>query len=101
MPEMPEMMLRAARAAGFGAGLSRREFLFLSAGALTSLAVLNIGRVWGADAPIVIIDNAKGLLLADPSRCVGCQRCELACTEFNDGRAQPSLARIKAIPGCC
>jgi Fe-S-cluster-containing dehydrogenase component len=36
-----------------------------------------------------------GLVLADPSRCVGCQRCELACTEFNDGRAQPSLARIK------
>lgn len=35
MPEMPEMMLRAARAAGFGTGLSRREFLFLSAGALT------------------------------------------------------------------
>lgn len=96
-PEIgPEMMLRAARAAGFRAGLSRREFLFLSAGALTGLAVLNIGRVWGADAPIVIIENAKGLLLADPSRCVGCQRCELACTEFNDGRAQPSLARIKA-----
>ncbi len=34
-PEIPEMLLRAARAAGFGAGLSRREFLFLSAGALT------------------------------------------------------------------
>ena len=93
--EMPEMMLRAAKAAGFGAGLSRREFLFLSAGAVTGLAALNIGRVWGADAPIIIIDNAKGLLLADPSRCVGCLRCELACTEFNDGRAQPSLARIK------
>ena len=95
-PKMPEMMLRAARTAGFDTGLSRREFLFLSAGAVTGLAALSIGSVWGADAPIIIIDNAKGLLLADPSRCVGCQRCELACTEFNDGRAQPSLARIKA-----
>jgi Fe-S-cluster-containing dehydrogenase component len=91
----PEMIVRAAKAAGLGAALSRREFLCLSAGAVTSLAALNIGRVWGADAPVIIIDNAKGLLLADPSRCVGCLRCELACTEFNDGRAQPSLARIK------
>ena len=91
----PELILRGTEAAGFGAALSRRQFLFLSAGAVTGLAALNIGRVWGADAPLIIIDNAKGLLLADPSRCVGCLRCELACTEFNDGRAQPSLARIK------
>jgi Fe-S-cluster-containing dehydrogenase component len=91
----PELMECAAKAAGFSAALSRREFLFLSAGAVTSLVALNIGRVWGADAPVIITDNAKGLLLADPSRCVGCLRCELACTEFNDGRAQPHLARIK------
>ncbi|HVO84203.1 MAG TPA: 4Fe-4S dicluster domain-containing protein [Syntrophobacteria bacterium] len=90
-----EMVVRAAKEAGFCATLSRRQFLFLCAGAVTSLAALNTWRVWGADAPIVITDNAKGLLLADPSRCVGCLRCELACTEFNDGRAQPSLARIK------
>jgi Fe-S-cluster-containing dehydrogenase component len=90
-----ELIVRAAEAAGFDAALSRRQFLFLSAGAVTSLAALNICRAWGGDAPVIIIDNAKGLLLADPSRCVGCQRCELACTEFNDGRAQPSLARIK------
>jgi len=90
-----ELIVRAAEAAGFGAALSRREFLFLSAGAVTSLAAFNICRAWGADAPLIIIDNATGLLLADPSRCVGCMRCELACTEFNDGRAQPSLARIK------
>jgi len=89
------LIVRAATAAGFGTALSRREFLFLAAGAVTSLAALNISRVWGEDAPVIIIDNAKGLLLADPSRCVGCLRCELACTEFNDGRAQPSLARIK------
>lgn len=28
-------------------------------------------------------------------RCVGCGRCELACTEFNDGKAAPALSRIK------
>lgn len=90
-----EVAMRAAHAFGFRSALTRREFLVLAAGAVTSLAALDLCSVWGADPPIVIIDNAKGLLLADPSRCVGCLRCELACTEFNDGRAQPSLARIK------
>jgi Fe-S-cluster-containing dehydrogenase component len=91
----PELIVRAAEATGLGAALSRREFLFLCAGTVASLAAFSLCRAWGAEAPLVIIDNAKGLLLADPSRCVGCLRCELACTEFNDGRAQPSLSRIK------
>lgn len=89
------MIERAVRAAGFETDLSRRQFLFLSGGAITALAALSLGRAWGADAPVVIIENAKGLLLSDPTRCVGCGRCELACTEFNDGRAQPSIAGIK------
>jgi len=91
----PKAIEREVGAAGLGITLSRRHFLFISGGAITSLAALGICRAWGADPTVVIIDNAKGLLIADPSRCVGCQRCELACTEFNDGCAQPSLARIK------
>jgi Fe-S-cluster-containing dehydrogenase component len=35
------------------------------------------------------------MILGDPTRCVGCRRCEIACTNFNDGRVQPSLARVK------
>lgn len=85
----------AATAAGFGTVLSRRGFLRLSVGLMTGLAALRLGEAFGADAPLVILDSATGLILADPTRCVGCQRCELACTEYNDGRAQPSLARIK------
>ena len=34
-------------------------------------------------------------MIADSTRCVGCRRCELACTEFNDGKAAPTMARIK------
>lgn len=30
-----------------------------------------------------------------PNLCVACHRCELACTEFNEGKADPRLARIK------
>ena len=85
---------RALQAGTFGSDLSRRQFLVLTAGAAAGLAALNLGSALGANSPVVIVDNAKGLLLADHTRCVGCQRCELACTEFNDGRAQPSMARI-------
>ncbi|MEN6441192.1 MAG: 4Fe-4S dicluster domain-containing protein [Syntrophobacter sp.] len=90
-----ELIPRAAAAAGFETTISRRKFLILTACAVNGLAALSIRGAWGADAPVIIIENAKGLILADPTRCVGCRRCELACTEFNDGRSQPSLARIK------
>lgn len=95
VPVDRELIVRAAEFAGLGKGLSRRRFLWLAGSAVTSLAILSAGGSWGADTPLVIIDNARGLVLADPTRCVGCLRCELACTEFNDGRAQPGLARIK------
>lgn len=78
-----------------GESLSRRGFLMFTACAVTSLAAMGLCEALGANPPLVILDNAKGMILADPSRCVGCQRCELACTEFNDAKAQPSLSRIK------
>ncbi len=88
------MIELAAKAAGFEATLSRRGFLMFSACTVASMSALGLCDALGASPPLVILDNAKGMLLADPSRCVGCQRCELACVEFNDGRSQPSLSRI-------
>ncbi|MFC1920559.1 4Fe-4S binding protein [Chloroflexota bacterium] len=38
--------------------------------------------------------NAQGMVIGNPARCVGCRRCELACTEYNEGKSQPSLARV-------
>ena len=43
----------------------------------------------------IFVANALGMIIAEPSRCVGCRRCELACTEFNDGKSQPAISRIK------
>ncbi len=45
--------------------------------------------------PLIIMEQAEGIVVSDPVKCVGCGRCELACTEFNDGKASPSLSRIK------
>jgi Fe-S-cluster-containing dehydrogenase component len=66
--------------------------------ALSAGAALPVYGVWSAFLPQiqgVILENSKGILAADATRCVGCKLCELACSEYNDGRAQPSLARVK------
>ena len=48
-----------------------------------------------AAKPLIIMEKAHGIVIADPATCVGCGRCELACTEFNDGKAAPTLSRIR------
>jgi Fe-S-cluster-containing dehydrogenase component len=79
---------------------SRRNFLkiMLLSGCtlITTTTILKKGfaqvGTWSADA---IWENSKGIILRDPSRCVGCRRCECACTEFNDGKTHPAISRIK------
>ncbi len=80
---------------GNGDGTTRRVFLKTTVG---SLAGLSVAFYWALPPEFtqqVILANSTGIIVSDPTRCVGCRRCELACTEFNDGRAQPTLARIK------
>jgi Fe-S-cluster-containing hydrogenase component 2 len=44
----------------------------------------------------VYVANAQGMVVADPTRCVGCRRCEAACVAFNEGnKAQPSMSKVK------
>lgn len=88
--------LRADLAAGH---VSRRDFVKIAGVAGTGIFFCTLlGRVPFANAlsnktPIML--DAKGVLLHDTSRCVACRRCELACTEFNDGAASSYLSRIK------
>ncbi len=42
----------------------------------------------------IYVANATGMVIGNTTRCVGCRRCELACTEYNEGKSQPSLARV-------
>lgn len=74
------MSIGVAGAAVFGAGLFNNVE---SVSALTTRT----------KTPIFM--SAKGVLLHDSARCVACRRCELACTEFNDGAASSYLSRVK------
>jgi Fe-S-cluster-containing dehydrogenase component len=76
---------------------TRRRFLKISGAGLATVAVMGTGvKLTSAlQSRQIYAANADGLVVADPTRCVGCRRCELACTEFNEGKAQPSMARVK------
>ncbi len=74
---------------------TRRQVLIWGGVSITGWSVLSPLLVQGADRPLIIMEKAQGMVVADPVLCVGCGRCELACTEFNDGKASPSLSRIK------
>ena len=48
-----------------------------------------------APKPTVYVPNAKMMVLQEPSKCVGCRRCEVACTAFHDNKIQPAISRVK------
>jgi len=64
------------------------------AGAAAAAAPPPSGTVAPATRQIYVA-NANMMVLGDPTKCVGCRRCEIACTTFNEGKTQPALARIK------
>ncbi|HTU02503.1 MAG TPA: 4Fe-4S dicluster domain-containing protein [Candidatus Sulfotelmatobacter sp.] len=73
--------------------LSRRRFLLI--GGISVIGMSTVAHGLAAAEPVLYTEKANGLVIGDPTKCVGCRRCELACTEFNDGKAAPSIARVK------
>ena len=91
--EKHNILARALSFIGLNHPFSRREFLLISG--VTVVGISALGATAGKKKPLIIMDKAEGLVIGDPTKCVGCRRCELACTEFNDGKAWPELSRIK------
>lgn len=80
---------------------TRREFLKIAGiGGVGTLALYAIGCApKGVITPTpgernVYVANAQGMVIGNPARCVGCRRCELACTEYNEGKSHPAIARV-------
>ena len=74
---------------------SRRQVLKVGGASIIGISALGSVLARGATKPLIIMEQAQGLVVSDPMKCVGCGRCELACTEFNDGKAAPTISRIK------
>lgn len=74
---------------------TRREFLRAAGIGGTGFALFNlVGRVTAKSAPVYVAD-AKMMVIHDASRCVGCRRCETACTLSHDNKIQPAISRVK------
>lgn len=74
--------------------LKRRDFL-LGAGFATMGLFSGARAVQTLTTKIPILVDSNGVLFHESARCVSCRRCEMACTEFNDGFASSHLARVK------
>lgn len=62
--------------------ITRRGFLQVAT-VTAAFAAMNQSRAQTGAQPYIILETPKGLIVGDPSLCVDCQRCEMACTEFN------------------
>lgn len=65
-----------------------------AAGVLTSAAPPVVVQA-PLQGPEVFNANPLMVLVHDASRCVGCRRCEVACTLSHDGKIQPTISRVK------
>lgn len=84
---------------------TRREFLKMSgkgvAGIAVTTSVLNLigcsKEAAPADNPteVTAFVMPTGLVVAQPNKCTGCQRCEMVCTVANDGKIHPLISRVK------
>ena len=93
--ENREILEKALELLDLKQSVTRRTFFKVSGITVVGVsALVSLGAKSGKEMPLIIMDQAEGLVIADSTRCVGCRRCELACTEFNDGKAAPTMARM-------
>lgn len=77
-----------------GRGPTRRTLLKYTAGAGIVLTAGCAGIQDDAADGTTNLPLA-GAIIWHPEKCVGCQRCTLACSTYQDGKVSPALSRIK------
>ncbi|MBM3301605.1 MAG: 4Fe-4S ferredoxin, partial [Deltaproteobacteria bacterium] len=78
--EKADFIERALSFINWSHPFSRREFILITGSIFVGISALEAKDA--EESPLIIMDQANGLVMADPTKCVGCRRCELACTEF-------------------
>ena len=81
-------------------GLTRLEFLRISGKGLAGLTIAP-AHLFGCkqedvdSGTVGLINTPKGVLVTQRARCTGCHRCEISCTNYNDGAVGTFFSRIK------
>lgn len=81
-----------------GSGISRRDFLRLTGTVTVGAGITGLSPrcLWLKEA-VAALPVAEGYLLVDTKKCQGCLSCMLACSLVQEGRINPSLARIQIL----
>ncbi|HWR11350.1 MAG TPA: 4Fe-4S dicluster domain-containing protein [Rectinemataceae bacterium] len=79
---------------------SRKDFLKMAggsiAGLLVTVSLTGAGKWEDSEAKeLRVWAIPSGVIVHDPSRCVGCKRCEFGCSTRNLGKVSAELSRIK------
>ena len=82
-----------------GSTSSRRDFLKLTgAGLAGAFAAVTLGCTTMETRDgrkVTVYATSSGAIVHEPNLCVGCRRCEAACTVRNDGKSSAYISRIK------
>lgn len=84
----------------FGKSQTRRDFLKVAGGGLAAAFVaLTLGgaarvKIKGGNE-VKVWMTPNGVMVQDVRLCVGCRRCEVACTAHNDGKMSAYISRVK------
>ena len=76
-------------------GVSRREFLVTSATGVVALGALGMGGLGLIKEPSKINRDADGVIFPEPSLCIGCLSCEVACQDVHKKAGLPDVPRIR------
>ncbi len=76
--------------------VSRREFLSTAVGGFVAVSAIGISGVDFLKPPVTPIDReSSGVIFPDPTLCIGCLTCEVACTEAHVQAGMSGISRIR------
>ncbi|MBI5029372.1 MAG: 4Fe-4S dicluster domain-containing protein [Chloroflexi bacterium] len=76
--------------------ISRREFLSTAAAGFVAISAIGIGGMGFVRPPTNPISRESGgVIFPDPTLCIGCLTCEVACSDVHKKAGMSSVSRIR------
>lgn len=81
---------------GIASAVSRREFLRQAGAGFVALGAAGVGGVnlLGGPTPYEL-EYSSGVIMPDPSLCIGCLTCEVACSRVHEEQGLSDVPRIR------